>query len=299
MNIGGANMYKLHHLRGNTYYVDGPTNCGVYVLNEKKEALLFDCGTEEDAPHIYKAINMAGIKITYLVFSHCHADHAGGWEYIYSKTHCKMIASKIERGFFRDPKLDIGFLYGGYPLDEYDGKLMHIDMNDEIYSLDEIPSGVEWFHLPGHHWSMIGIKTSDDVYFVADTLGSIDLVERAHILLIYDVKGYLDSLNFVEGLEEKMVVPSHSEATTNIKPVVEFNRNTIYDIINILLDYLHEEHNCTECASYIFDYFKLKITYNKYMLILSTVRSYLSYLSNSKRIKNYFKDNRLVFINEA
>lgn len=46
-------------------------------------------------------------------------------------------------------------------------------------------------------------KTSDDVYFVADTLGSIDLVERAHILLIYDVKGYLDSLNFVEGLEEK------------------------------------------------------------------------------------------------
>ena len=167
-----------------------------------------------------------------------------------------MIASKIERGFFRDPKLDIGFLYGGYPLDEYDGKLMHIDMNDEIYSLDEIPSGVEWFHLPGHHWSMIGIKTSDDV-------------------------------------------SSHSEATTNIKPVVEFNRNTIYDIINILLDYLHEEHNCTECASYIFDYFKLKITYNKYMLILSTVRSYLSYLSNSKRIKNYFKDNRLVFINEV
>lgn len=61
-------MYELHHLRGNTYYVDGPTNCGVYVLNEKKEALLFDCGTEEDAPHIYKAINMAGIKITYLVF---------------------------------------------------------------------------------------------------------------------------------------------------------------------------------------------------------------------------------------
>ena len=40
-------MYELHHLRGNTYYVDGPTNCGVYVLNEKKEALLFDCGTEE------------------------------------------------------------------------------------------------------------------------------------------------------------------------------------------------------------------------------------------------------------
>lgn len=292
-------MYQLHHLKGNTYYIDGPTNCGVYVLNDKNEVLLFDCGTSSDGIKIYEALENANMKVTHLVFSHCHADHAGGWEYIYNKTHCKMIASKVERGFFRDPKLDIGFLYGGYPLDEYDGKLMHIDMNDEIYALDEIPNGIEWFHLPGHHWGMIGIKTKDDVYFVADTLGSIDLVERAHILLIYDVKGYLDSLNFVESLDGKMVVPSHSEETTNIKPVVEFNRNTMYEIMNVLLDYLHDEHNCTECTSHIFDYYNLRISYNKYMLILSTVRSYLSYLSNSKRIKNYFKDNRLVFINEV
>ena len=291
-------MYELHNLKGNTYYIDGPTNCGVYVLNDKKEALLFDCGTEEDAPHIYDTLVSNGMKVTHLVFSHCHSDHSQGCQYIHEKTHCKMIASKVERGFFRDPKLDIGFLYGGYPLDEYDGKLMHVDMNDEIYALDEIPAGVEWFHLPGHHWGMIGIKTADDVYFVADTLGSIDLVERAHILLIYDVKGYLESLDFVESLDGKMVVPSHNPATTNIKPVVEFNRNQMFKIIDILLDFLKEEHNCTECCSHIFDYFNLRISYNKYMLILSTVRSYLSYLSNSKRIRNYFKNNRLVFINE-
>ena len=291
-------MYELHHLKGNTYYIDGATNCGVYVLNNKNEVLLFDCGTDSEGVKIYETLEKNNMKITHLVFSHCHADHAGGWEYIYQKTHCMMIASKVERGFFRDPKLDIGFLYGGYPLDEYDGKLMHIDMNDEIYALDEIPSGVEWFHLPGHHWGMIGIKTADDVYFVADTLGSIDLVERAHILLIYDVKGYLDSLSFVESLDGKMVVPSHSQATTNIKKVVEFNRKNMYEIMDVLLDYLHEEHNCTECTSHIFDYYNLRITYNKYMLILSTVRSYLSYLSNNKRIRNYFKDNRLVFIND-
>ncbi|MGM9970871.1 MAG: MBL fold metallo-hydrolase [Anaeroplasmataceae bacterium] len=292
-------MHKLHHLKGNTYYIDGITNCGVYVLNEKKEVLLFDCGTELDGPKIYKVLEDNGMKITHLLFSHCHADHSGGWEYIYKKTNCKMIASKVERGFFRDPKLDIGFLYGGYPLDEYDGKLMHIDMNDEIYALDELPEGVEYFHLPGHHAGMIGMKTKDDIYFVADTLGSIDLVKRANILLIYDVKGYLESLNYVESLNGKIVVPSHSEVTINIKPVVEFNRNKIYEIMDVLLDFLHTEHNCTECATHIFNYYDLNISYNKYMLILSTVRSYLSYLSNSKRIKNYFKDNRLVFINEA
>ena len=291
-------MYELHHIKGNTYYIDGPTNCGVYVLNDKLDVVLFDCGTEDDGPKIYDAIIKNNMNVKYLIFSHSHADHSGGWEYIYKKSNCKMIASKVERGFFRDPKLDLGFLYGGYPLDEYDGKLMHIDMNDEIYALNEIPEGIEYFHLPGHHAGMIGIKTSDDVYFVADTLGSIDLVERAHILLIYDVDGYLKSLDYVESLDGKMVVPSHNPATYNIKPVVEFNRNNVNKIIDILLNYLKEEHNCTECASYIFDLFNLKITYNKYMIILSTIRSYLSYLSNQKRIKNYFKDNRIVFINE-
>ena len=291
-------MYELHHLKGNTYYIDGKTNWGVYKLNDNNDVLLFDCGMDTDGKYIYETLENAGMHITHLLFSHCHADHAGGWKFIYEKTHCKMIASKVERGFFRDAKLDLGFLYGGYPLDEYDSRLMHIDSNDEIYALDEIPEGVEFFHLPGHHYGMIGIRTSDDVYFVADTLGSIDLVERAHILLIYDVKGYLESLDFVKSLEGKIVVPSHSEVSTHITPVVEYNRSNIYDIIDILLDYLKEEHNCTECTSYIFDYFKLKITYNKYMLILSTIRSYLSYLSNSKRIRNYFKDNRLVFIND-
>ena len=290
--------YELHHLKGNTYYIDGPTNCGVYVLNDKKEVVLFDCGTLEDGPKIYETLQKNNMTITHIIFSHCHADHYMGSLYITKKVKCKLIASKVERGFFRDHKLDIGFLYGGYPLDEYDSKLMHIDSNDEIDALDQIPGGIEYFHIPGHHYGMIGIKTPDDVYFVADTLGSIDLVERAHILLMYDVKGYLESLDFVKSLNGKIVVPAHSEVTTNIAPIVDFNKENIYDIIDILLEYLKEEHNCTECTSYIFDYFKLKISYNKYCLILSTIRSYLSYMSNSKMIRNYFKDNRLVFKND-
>ena len=99
-------------------YIDCNTNIGVYLLNGNKDALLFDCGTEIDAPNIYKTLISHNINVKYLVFSHAHADHSSGWEYIYRKPNCKMIASKVERGFFRDPKLDIGFLYGGYPLDE-------------------------------------------------------------------------------------------------------------------------------------------------------------------------------------
>lgn len=51
------------------------------------------------------------MHVKYLVFSHCHADHAGGFEYIYGKTHCKMIASKVERGFLEIQSLILVFIW--------------------------------------------------------------------------------------------------------------------------------------------------------------------------------------------
>lgn len=289
---------KLYHLKGNTYYISGKTNIGLYVLNERRDVCLIDTCDSDDAEKIASILKENNFNVTHIIFTHSHADHTGAAKYLASIYNPIMIASKVERAFFADSKLDIGFLYGGYPLDEYDGKLMHTDENREIHSLDKIPEGLRSFKLPGHHYGMIGIRTSDDIYFIADTLGSINLVDRQHILLIYDVKGYLESLNYVESLDGKIVVPSHSEVTENIKPIVEFNRNKINEIMALLLDFLKDEHNCVECTQYIFDHYKLKISYNKYMLILSTVRSYLSYLSNNKYIINYFKDNRLLFKNE-
>ena len=289
--------YELHHLKGNTYYIDAPTNIGLYKLNEK-DICLIDCGTKDDGVIIYELITKYGFNLKYIILTHSHADHSGGSMYLCEKTGCRIIASKVERAFLSDNKLDIGFLYGGYPLDEYDNRLMHTDDQNEILSLSSIPEGLSSINLPGHHYKMIGIKTSDDVYFVADTLGSIDLVGKQRILLIYDVEGYLNSLDYVESLNGNIIVPAHSAVTTNIKDLVTFNRNQIYENINNILSYLNEERTVEDVVAYIFDIYELKISYNKYMLITSTIRSYLSYLSNSGRIKNYFKNNKLVFISK-
>ena len=287
--------YGLHHLNGNTYYIDGPTNCGLYKLNDT-DVVLIDCGTKEDGMIIYELLKNNNLKLKYIILTHSHADHSGGCIYLEKMTGCTIIASKVERAFLTDTKLDIGFLYGGYPLDEYDNHLMHTDEPSDILSLSHIPQGLRSFPLPGHHYQMIGIRTDDDVYFVADTLGSKNLVDSQHILLIYDVDGYLKSLDYVESLDGKIIVPAHSDVTMDIKDVVKVNRNQIHMIIDIILTFLEVEHTAEELTAHIFEYYDLKITYNKYMLISTTMRSYLSYLSNSGRIKNYFKDNKLVFL---
>ncbi|MBR6072518.1 MAG: MBL fold metallo-hydrolase [Acholeplasmatales bacterium] len=288
-------MYELHHLKGNTYYIDGPTNIGVYKLNDT-DVCLIDCGTNSEGPIIETVLRRNKLNLKYIVLTHSHADHSGACRYLMTITGCRVIASKIERAFLRDNKLDLGFLYGGYPLDEFDNRLMHIEDYKDIDSLKELPLGLRSFDLPGHHYGMIGIKTSDGVYFVADTLGSKTLIDKQHILLIFDVEGYLNSLDYVKTLSGNIIVPAHSEVTNDIVDIVEFNKRQIYEIIDVIMDYLSIEHTTEEIVQHIFNYYNLRMSYNKYMLITSTIRSYLAYLSNSKKLKNYFRDNKLVFI---
>ena len=287
--------YDLHHLKGNTYYIDGPTNIGVYKLNDKDVAII-DCGTASMGPVIETILRRNNLNLKLIINTHSHADHSGANLYLMKMTGCKVIASKIERAFFRDAKLDLGFLNGGYPLNEFDTKLMHIDDQKEIYSLEELPRGLRSFKLPGHHYGMIGIRTSDGVNFIADALGSKELIEKQHILLIYDVEGYLNSLDFISSLDGSILVPSHSDVTTSISDLVLINRQKIFEILNVLKDYLNEPHTVEDVVQYIFNYYKLKISYNRYLLITSTMRSYLAYLSNEKEIINYFENNKLYFV---
>ena len=56
-----------------------------------------------------------------------------------------------------------------------------------------LPEGLEMFNLKGHFFDMIGIKTSDNVYFLADSVISKKTINKYHRFFIYDVKEYLNT----------------------------------------------------------------------------------------------------------
>ncbi len=286
---------ELHKLKGNTYYIDGSTNIGLYVLNESLDCALIDTGFAKVGPRIFEILKENHFNLKYIINTHSHADHIGANKYLMNLTSAQMITSQIERAFARDDKLDIGFLYGGYPLDQFDTPLMHIDEQKDILHLSKLPSGIESFRLPGHHYDMVGYKTSDGVYFVADAIGNKDTIYKEHILLIYDVDGYLNSLHKIEGLDGEIVVPSHSEVTRNILPLCKINEQKIEEIINVILNILDVQKTCEQIVKEVFDHYQIKISYNKFLLITSTIRSYLAYLFNKGIIETKFENNYLYY----
>ena len=60
----------------------------------------------------------------------------------------------------------------------------------EVLTENVLPEEFEIIPLPGHFFDMIGIRTPEDVVYLADCLSSKETLDKYQIGFIYDV-GYL------------------------------------------------------------------------------------------------------------
>ncbi len=276
-----------------TYYIQNPTNIGVYKINDS-DVYLIDSGNDKDAgKKILKIIDEQGWKVKGIITTHSNADHIGGNRVIQERTGCHIFAHSAEKCFTEFPVLEPSFLFGGYPFKELRNKFL-LAKESEVSEIDgNLPDGLEFFSLKGHFFNMIGIKTDDDVYFLADSLFSEETITKYHLFFIYDVREYLNTLDFLSTLNGNLFIPSHHSATENIADLIQLNRNKVHEICGKILDFCSEEITFEDILKRVFDDYSLIMNTNQYVLIGSTVRSYLAYLCDNGDVSFEFKDNKM------
>ena len=276
-----------------TYYIKNPTNIGVYKISEN-EVFLIDSGNDKDAgKKILKIMDEQGWTVKGIITTHSNADHIGGNKIIQDRTGCKIYATAIEKSFSENPVLEPSFLYGGYPFKDLRNKFLCAKESNVELIDNNLPDGLEVISLKGHFFEMIGIKTDDDVYFLGDSIFSEETIRKYHLFFLYDVKEFLNSLEFLSSLEGKLFIPSHTEASENILELIEINKAKVMEISNKICEICEEEKIFEEILKIIFDEYKLTMSSNQYVLIGSTIRSYLSYLYEEEKLTYEFKDNRM------
>ena len=276
-----------------TYYIKNPTNIGVYKINEN-EVFLIDSGNDKDAgKKILKIIDEQGWTVKGIITTHSNADHIGGNKIIQDRTGCKIYATSIEKSFTENPILETSFLYGGYPFKDLRNKFLCAKESRVELIDNNLPDGLEAINLKGHFFEMIGIKTDDNVYFLGDSLFSEETINKYHLFFIYDVKEFLNSLDVLSNLDGKLFIPSHTEALSDLSNLIDINRNKVLEISNKIYDICKEEKTFEEILKIIFDDYKLTLSSNQYVLIGSTIRSYLSYLFDENKIIYEFRDNKM------
>ena len=278
-----------------TYYIKNPTNIGIYKL-DSENVFLIDTGNDKDAGRkILKIINEQGWNIKGIINTHSNADHIGGNKFIQDRTNCNIYSYNIEKSFTEYPILESSFLYGGYPFKDLRNKFLLAKNSNVININNNLPDGLEYFPLKGHFFDMIGIKTSDNILFLADSLFSEETITKYHLFFIYDVKEYLNTLENLNNMKATLFIPSHCEATKNIDSLIEINRNKVNEIVETIYGFCKNEITFEEILKCIFDKYSLIMNTNQYVLIGITIKSYLSYLYDENKISYEFKDNKMVW----
>ena len=286
-------MMELIKVGEKTYYIKNPTNIGVYKVNDT-DVFLIDTGNDKDAgKKILKIIEANGWSVKGIITTHSNADHVGGNRLIQDRTNCPVYAFGVEKSFTEFPILESAFLYGGYPFKDLRNKFLLAKESNVTEINDNLPDGLEYFQLKGHFFDMIGIKTDDDVYFLADSLVSEGTIAKYHLFFAYDIQEYLNTLDYLSDLKGKMFIPSHCEATEDISSIIQANRNKVNEISEKIYSLCSDEITFEDILKQVFDFYNLAMNVNQYHLIGSTVRSYLSYLYDNGKISFEFKDNKM------
>lgn len=289
-------MYELNQAGERTFYIDAPAKIGIYLTSDS-EAYLIDSGNDKDAgKKVLRVLGEKGWTLRGIINTHSHADHIGGNRYLQQQTGCKVFASGVEAAFAHYPILEPAMLYGGYPCSDLRHKFL-LAQESEVSDISDpdFPRELEVIPLKGHFFDMIGIRTPDDVLFLADCVSSKATLEKYQVSFIYDVAAYLETLDRVESMRASMFVPAHADATADMTELVQANRSKVFEIADKLAEILATPMCFEEILKRVFDEYRLAMNFEQYALVGSTVRSYLAWMKDGGRVGVEISDNRLLW----
>lgn len=289
-------MYELIKVTEQSYYINSPAKIGLVKLNDT-DVCLIDSGNDKDAGRkIRQLLTANNWRLTSIYNTHSNADHIGGNKYLQGQTGCKIYAPDIECDFTRHTILEPAFLYGGYPCRDLRHKFLMAQESDvEYLTKDKLPEGFSIIELPGHFFSMVGFKTPDDVIYIADCLSSIETLNKYQIVFIYDVAAYIKTLEMVKGLSAKAFIPSHADVQTDIIPLAQYNIDKVMEIAETITEFCCEPRCFEKIMQKLFTDYNLQMNIEQYVLVGSTIRSYLAWLKDTGRLNIHFTNNTMLW----
>lgn len=288
---------KLTNINGNTYYIKGGTNTGVIKLDDNK-ALIIDPGLGGIRPikmmDLLKANNM---NIKYIINTHEHGDHYGGCSKLKELDNNIQILSSSEAKIFIDnPRKFADYTVGGrtnkfwkFKVSEEKNNVTKVDDTIEEGNIVLNNIKIEIIKLKGHSEGSIGILTQDKVLFVGDLFVGSHILNKFELLLLYDVKEYLNSIDKIENMDFEFMVLGHGKeaySKSDSQSIIDAHRNAINKYVSQVKDLLKLPITIDNILKNIIINNNLSCNYTEYHFFRSSIVSIISYLCDLNQI-NY------------
>ena len=188
---------ELKQIGPKTFCIEHDTNIGIHFTDDGRMYLI-DTGSKGDGEKIDEILSREGWVPSCIINTHTHIDHIGGNEFLMRKYGIPAYCTDYDMTFAHYSELEAAYMNGGYPAEKLRTIFAHPGMIGFRSIEKETPDGIDWTYLPGHSFGMIGIRTSDDIWFLGDSYLSRSFLKQYTFGFIYNVEAYIDTLKKTE-----------------------------------------------------------------------------------------------------
>ncbi|MBO5936365.1 MAG: MBL fold metallo-hydrolase [Clostridia bacterium] len=288
-------MFDIVETLGNTYYYSAFSNVGVYKLNRSEVLLIDSCDHKRMVKSLDGILEKNGLRVKTIIDTHCHVDHIAGNKFFYDKYGCEILASKGEQGFIAYPDREPRFYYSGINTDKTRNPFFITEPSDAtVITAKNTPEGFEIIPLPGHSFDMIGVRTPDDVVFLADAILSKKTWDEYKLPFFYSVNESLQTLKDIQNIKAKLFVPAHDEPLSDICELAEYNIESMKHKKELIYS-LCSGKSFEEIFALAIDKLDLRIMTPKYPMYSVMVRNFLQSLVEDEAINTTLEDSVLIY----
>ena len=281
---------ELKQIGSKTFCIEHDTNIGIHFTDDGRMYLI-DTGSKGDGEKIDEILSREGWVPSCIINTHTHIDHIGGNEFLMRKYGIPAYCTDYDMVFAHYSELEAAYMNGGYPAEKLRTIFAHPGMIGFRSIEKETPDGIDWTYLPGHSFGMIGIRTSDDIWFLGDSYLSRSFLKQYTFGFIYNVEAYIDTLKKLKEFKGALFVPSHGIIETDIVPTLEQNLRSVTEMCGMICETCREYRGQDEILQQMYERLRMHARPAQHALLSSTVKSYLTYLQDRNKLECRFVDN--------
>lgn len=281
---------ELKQIGSKTFCIEHDTNIGIHFTDDGRMYLI-DTGSKGDGEKIDEILSREGWVPSCIINTHTHIDHIGGNEFLMRKYGIPAYCTDYDMAFAHYSELEAAYMNGGYPAEKLRTIFAHPGMIGFRSIEKETPDGIDWTYLPGHSFGMIGIRTSDDIWFLGDSYLSRSFLKQYTFGFIYNVEAYIDTLKKLKEFKGALFVPSHGILETDIVPTLEQNLRSVAEMCSMICETCREYRGQDEILQQMYERLRMHARPAQHALLSSTVKSYLTYLQDRNKLECRFVDN--------
>lgn len=292
----------MEKINGNTYFIPGATNIGVYSY-KNKNCMLIDTGINNTrARKVDEELQGASLHIKYIINTHAHSDHCGGNKFV-TDTYpgCEVYASEETALYLKNPGIYSAMLYSSPNSIKYLTSMVSPSKVDFILKEGINKINDEKFEVlstPGHCQGHIAITTPDRVCFLGDSIFSSMILEKYKLPNLVDIGAQLSTLEKLSQIDADYFVVAHAKevySKEGILKLIDENKEAIELYENQIMELLNQPYTKEGILESIIILNDMEADFKEYHIAYSTISAYLNYLYTKDKIKYSIEDGRLYY----